>query len=91
MGKMSEWIDINERMPEKDMDTVMVSCKGGNVTFSFFIKNRDYAKSHFNSPSRGSSYSRKYQGKNSCHFEISHEFGYEILAWKEMPTPYPEK
>ncbi|MCP4800353.1 MAG: DUF551 domain-containing protein [bacterium] len=83
---MSEWIDINERLPEVSFTHVLVTKHYHNtpelkhVTRSFFIKDRIHAREN-----KGS-YSRKLQGKNSVHFDES-DCGFVITHWMPMPEP----
>jgi hypothetical protein len=82
-----EWISVKDRLPEFEGGAgyVLVSCDGGCVDKSFFTLNRDY----LSSSKTAGSYSRKYQGKESGYFEISHRYGYKITHWMPLP-PAPE-
>lgn len=75
---MSEWIEVNERLPENNTH-VLVACEGGNVGISFFCLNKEFLRSY------GAGYSRKYQGKLSGYFELTHRYAYKITHW--MPRP----
>jgi hypothetical protein len=82
---MSEWISVEDRLPEfaHDAGYVLVACEGGNVDKSFFCANREYLS---NLKTSGS-YSRKAQGKLSGFFEIAHRYGYKITHWMPLPQP----
>jgi len=80
---MLEWRPIDDQLPPKD-GYYLVACKGGNVTDSYYIPDREEAIRYFTA--RGTTYySRKHQGKYSAHFEVSHKSGYEIEYWMEIP------
>jgi hypothetical protein len=81
---MSEWISVEDRLPEKDQCYVIVACEGGYVDKTFYSKNREF----FWLRAAGS-YSRRKQGKASGYFQLSHEYGYKITHW--MPLPEPPK
>ena len=93
-----EWIDTDSRLPEEN-DYYLVACKGGNVTISYYLRDRVRAKEYFGVKNSGNpygqniqtgSYSRKDQGKASCHFEIAHRYGYKIEYWMPLPKhPLP--
>ena len=79
---MGEWVKVSERLPDFDDGYVLVACKGGCVDKSFFSVNRKYLSDLKTS----GSYSRKYQGKESGFFEISHRYGYVITHWMPLPA-----
>lgn len=78
------WIDVNEKMPEKD-GYYLVACMGGNVAVSFYVADRNQAIGFFKSIGNGSLYSRRHHGKQSAHFEIAHCHGYKIDYWMHKP------
>lgn len=80
----SEWISVDERLPDSDC-YVIVYCDGGNVTKSFFTTDREYLRL-----SRNSRYTRKAYGKNSGYFAISHDDGYKVTHWMPIPNPPSE-
>lgn len=82
---MNKWIKCSEQLPDFEAGYVLVACKGGCVDKSFFSVNRGYLASLKNS----GRYSRKYQGKESGFFEISHRYGYVVTHWMPLP-PLPE-
>ena len=76
-----EWKSVSD-LPEGDARYVLVACRGGNVDVTFY--NPDWK--YFTEMRGGSSYSRKQHGKNSRHFGLCHEYGYEIMYWGERPS-----
>jgi hypothetical protein len=81
---MSEWISVEDRLPEKDWQNVLVFCDEGNTQVTKYHSQRHifkWEKAYF--------YSRKKFGKYSGHFELCHELGYKITHW--MPLPEPPK
>jgi len=78
---MSEWIKCSDRMPDFEHGYVLVACEGGNVDKTFYSVHRESHRRH------GSSYSRKYLGKDSGFFELSHKYGYKITHWQPLPEP----
>lgn len=80
----SDWISVDERLPDSDC-YVIVYCDGGNVTKSFFTTDREYLRL-----SRNSRYTRKAYGKNSGYFAISHDDGYKVTHWQPLPQPPSE-
>jgi hypothetical protein len=68
------WTHVTEDLPEEDYCYVLVACKGGNVTESFFCKDRKDAWPEH----KQTCYSRKHLGKLSGHFSLSHQYGYKI-------------
>ena len=79
----SDWISLDERLPE-DNCYVLVYCCGGNIGKSFFTYNRKYLAK------RDTFYSRKTHGKNSGYFAISHDEGYKVTHWQPLPNPPSE-
>jgi hypothetical protein len=64
---MSEWISVDEIMPDVDGGYFLVTrkyhdCGAPHVCYSFYTKDRELARS------RMPYYSRRIQGKNSVHF-----------------------
>jgi len=86
---MSEWISVRGGLPECEMLHVLVHCEGGNIEKTFFISDREHARSYFSGGTNGTLYSRRHSNKESCHFELSHRYGYKITHW--MPLPKPPK
>jgi hypothetical protein len=81
---MSDWISVDVGLP-RDSSHVLVFCDGGNIAMSFFVLDRELAKSYHS----GRGYSRKRSNKQSCHFDIAHNYSYKITHW--MPKPPPPK
>ena len=79
----SQWVSVDDRLPDESHAHVYVHCKGGNMTRSYFIKDREAAKDYF---SGNGGYSRKSQGKYSAHFQVAWS-GYKITHWMPLPTP----
>lgn len=84
-----QWIPVSERMPDKNYGYFLVTRKHWNewrpqVCYSFYIKDRDMAKKE-----HANGYSRRYQGKDSIHFECSRG-GFIITHWMPLPAP-PEQ
>ena len=80
-----QWISVSERLPDKDYGYFLVTRKHWNegwpqVCYSFYIKDRDMAKKE-----HANGYSRRYQGKDSIHFECSRG-GFIITHWMPVPT-----
>ena len=86
---MSEWISVEDRLPDVEMGHFIVACDSGNVDKSFFIADRENARKHHSCDSKHGGYSRKYSNKESCHFDIAHTSSYKITHW--MPLPEPPK
>tara|TARA_R100000951_G_scaffold115487_1_gene123723 strand:- start:3386 stop:3739 length:354 start_codon:yes stop_codon:yes gene_type:complete len=82
-----EWISIDDRLPEKEMCNVLTHCEGGNIAISYFIKDREQARSFHSNRGKYKGYTRKHAGKNSCHFDIAHKYSYKITHWKPLPEP----
>ena len=82
---MTNWISVEDQLPDFENGHVLVACEGGNVDKSFYTTNVDYLKSSRHS----GGYSRKRCGKWSKHFALSHKYGYRITHW--MPLPEPPK
>ena len=76
---MSEWVDVDERLPDFQYGYVLVHCSGGNIDKTFFCKDREYLRNS------GNAYSRKVQGKNSGNFELAYKYGYKITHWMLLP------
>lgn len=76
---MSNWNSLNDSLPLNDNCYVLVACDGGHVDISFFSRNRDFLSYY------GLCYARKRQGKNSGFFSISHQLGYTITHWQNLP------
>ena len=76
-------IKLDDQLPPKD-GRYLVACKGGRVTESYYIADREEAMRYFTVLGLVQ-YSRELQGKNSGHFEVAHKYGYEIEYWMEMP------
>lgn len=81
------WIKVEDALPEKDMDHVIVYCDGGNIAISYFIKNREDARKYHSREGLDKGYSRKHSNKESCNFDIAHSYSYKITHW--MPKPKP--
>lgn len=85
---MSEWISVDDRLPEQDFGYFLVvrhyheDPGRKSVQMSFYIKDRSHARSE------RKYYSRKTQGKHSVHFDKA-EAGHVITHW--MPIPEPPK
>ncbi len=83
---MSEWIRVEDRLPEKDFCYCLASRYYHNnpelksVHYAFFTKDREYARS------QKKYYSRKVQGKLSVHFDVS-EAGFVVTHWMPLPEP----
>jgi len=80
-----QWIPLSERLPDEDYGYFLVTRKYWNdgdphVCYSFYIKDRDMAKRE-----HANGYSRKYQGKDSIHFERS-RYGFVITHWMPLPA-----
>ena len=84
---MSDWISVEDKLPEAQRSHVVVHCEGGNIDITYCLSDRENAKNFFLDDS--SSYSRKLHGKHSCCFQLSHEYGYKVTHW--MPLPEPPK
>lgn len=78
---MSEWISVNDRLPEHDHCYVLFASQGGHVSSTFYSVDRAGLKRF------GNSYSRSTQGKNSGFFEASHQYGYKVTHWMPLPSP----
>lgn len=83
---MSKWISVDERLPDVEHCYCLVtrhyhsSKERPSVHYSFFTKSRELARKN------NQYYSRKYQGKNSVHFEAA-ESGFVVTHWMELPKP----
>lgn len=82
---VSQWIPVSERLPDENYCYLLVVKKYWNegqpqVCYSFYIKDRDMAKKK-----HANGYSRKYQGKDSIHFECSRG-GFIITHWMPLPA-----
>ena len=80
-----QWIPVSERLPDEDYGYFLVTRKhwridDPRVCCSFYIKDRDRAKREY-----ANGYSRKYQGKDSIHFECSRG-GFIITHWMPFPA-----
>lgn len=83
---MINWKDVNEELPETHR-YVLVACAGGNVEKTFY----DPQFTHFDLVyGDKSNYNRKYLGKYSRHFDLTHKYGYKIMFWAEIPEPPSE-
>jgi hypothetical protein len=85
-SKLNKWVSVDNRLPECDYGYFLVTRHHPNnpdlkhVMYSFYIKDRAQAREH------NKFYSRKYQGKNSVHFEAC-EGGAVITHWMPLPQP----
>ena len=84
------WNVINEQddntLPQVDYGYFLVTLQhysGGmkSVDKSFYTKDREFAKQTHGL------YSRKFQGKQSVHFQAAGT-SFRVLAWMEIPQPY---
>ena len=83
---MSEWINVEDRLPVKDWCNILVYCDGGNIEATKYHSDRLYFKYE-----KANCYSRKSYGKYSGHFMLCHERGYKITHWMPLPEPPKEQ
>jgi len=78
------WISVDDRLPERVCENVIVFCEGGKIDKTMYQEGRfKYLKE--------TRYSRKNQGKLSGYFELAHEYGYKITHWQPLPNPPSDK
>lgn len=83
---MSEWISVEERLPECDFCYCLAvrhyhaNPDRSSVHYAFFTKNRQQARDN------NKYYSRKIQGKLSVHFDVA-EAGFVVTHWMPLPEP----
>ena len=79
---MSEWISVEDRLPEKNYENVLVYCDGGNVQVTKYHEDRMSLKWE-----KANHYTRRSFGKLSGHFMLCHELGYKVTHWMPLPKP----
>lgn len=78
---MSNWISVEDRLPEIDYQNVLVFCYGGNIQTTKFHSDRFIFKWE-----KANCYTRKSFGKYSGHFMLCHESGYKVTHWMPLPA-----